>query len=129
MNAWYDGLNKPPLTPPNWIFGPVWTIIYLMIASSLYLYLRNKPKQHPEATVIVLVIHLISNFIWTALFFSLQSPLLALLDIFVLDLSLAALIFLFQKTNRIAATLLLPYGLWAGFATYLNLGFYLMNRT
>ena len=129
MNPWYEGLKKPPLTPPNWIFGPVWTIIYLMIASSLYLYLRTKPKQHPKATVIVLVIHLMSNFIWTALFFSLQSPLLALLDIFVLDLALAALIFLFQKTNRIAAALLLPYGLWVGFATYLNLGFFLLNRT
>ena len=129
MNAWYEGLKKPPLTPPNWIFGPVWTMIYLMIAFSLYLYLRTKPKQHPEATVILLVIHLISNFIWTALFFSLQSPLLALLDIFVLDLSLAALIFLFQKTNKISATLLLPYGLWVGFATYLNLFFFLLNRT
>jgi tryptophan-rich sensory protein len=129
MNAWYEGMKKPPLTPPNWIFGPVWTMIYLMIAFSLYLYLRTKPKQHPEATVILLVIHLISNFIWTALFFSLQSPLLALLDIFVLDLSLAALIFLFQKTNKISATLLLPYGLWVGFATYLNLFFFLLNRT
>jgi benzodiazapine receptor len=129
MNAWYEELKRPPLTPPNWIFGPVWTIIYLMIASSLYLYLRTKPKQHPEATVILLVIHLISNFIWTALFFSLQSPLLALLDIFILDLSLAALIVLFQKTKRIAAALLLPYGLWVGFATYLNLGFFLLNRT
>jgi benzodiazapine receptor len=129
MNAWYEGLKKPPLTPPNWIFGPVWTIIYLMIASSLCLYLRTKPKQHSEATVVVLVLHLISNFIWTALFFSLQSPFLALLDIFFLDLSLAALIFLFQKTNRIAAALLLPYGLWIGFATYLNLGFCLLNRT
>ena len=129
MNAWYEGLKKPPLTPPNWIFGPVWTMIYLLIAFSLYLYLRTKPKQHPEATVILLVIHLISNFIWTALFFSLQSPLMALLDIFVLDLYLAALIFLFQKTNKIAAALLLPYGLWVGFATYLNLGFFLFNRT
>ena len=129
MNAWYEGLKKPPLTPPNWIFGPVWTMIYLLIASSLYLYLRTKPKQHSEATVILLVIHLISNFIWTALFFRLQSPLLALLDIFVLDLSLAALIFLFQKTNKIAAALLLPYGLWVGFATYLNLGFFLLNKT
>jgi benzodiazapine receptor len=129
MNAWYEGLKKPPLTPPNWIFGPVWTIIYLMIASSLYLYLRTKPKQHSEATVILLVIHLMSNFIWTALFFRLKSPLLALFDIFVLDLSLAVLIFLFQKTNRTAAALLLPYGLWVGFATYLNLGFFLLNRT
>ena len=129
MNAWYEGLKNPPLTPPNWVFGPVWTVIYLLIASSLYLYLRTKPKQHPEATVILLVIHLISNFIWTALFFSLQSPLLALLDIFVLDLSLAALIFFFRKTNRAAAALLLPYGLWVGFATYLNFGFYLLNRS
>ena len=128
MNAWYEGLKKPPLTPPNWIFGPVWTMVYLMIAFSLFFYLRTKPKQNPEATVILLVIHLISNFIWTALFFSLQSPLLALIDIFILDLSLAALIFLFQKTNRFAAALLLPYGLWIGFATYLNLGFYLLNR-
>ena len=129
MNVWYEGLKRPPLTPPNWIFGPVWTILYLMIAFSLYLYVRTKPKQHPEATVILLVIHLISNFIWTALFFSLQSPLLALLDILVLDLSLVVLIFLFQRTNRIAAALLLPYGLWVGFATYLNLGFFLLNRT
>jgi benzodiazapine receptor len=114
------------------LLGVPWTSHFSWndeIASSLCLYLGTKPKQHSEATVVVLVLHLISNFIWTALFLSLQSPFLALLDIFFLDLSLAALIFLFQKTNRIAAVLLLPYGLWIGFATYLNLRFCLLNGT
>lgn len=127
MNTWYEQLNRPALTPPGWVFGPVWTVLYAMIAISILLYYRSPGKQYVVVTTVVLVVHLISNFIWTWLFFRLQSPLLALVDIVVLDCTLLALIALFWQTNRIAAGLLVPYLLWVLFATYLNWGFYRLN--
>jgi len=128
MNTWYQELIKPSLTPPNWIFGPVWTLLYIMIACSIILYFRASAREQMPVTLIVLVVHLISNFAWTFLFFRLQSPFLALLDIIVLDLTLFFLLFLFWKVSTVAFALLVPYLLWVGFATYLNAGFYFLNR-
>jgi benzodiazapine receptor len=127
MNAWYRTLNRPPLTPPDWIFGPVWTILYIMIAVSIVLYLRSDRKHLPALTISILVIHLAANFVWTYLFFRLKSPFWALMDIVVLDLTLIALIFLFHKASRLSAGLLLPYMAWVSFATYLNAGFLRLN--
>jgi translocator protein len=127
MNAWYTTLNRPPLTPPDWIFGPVWTALYITIALSVYRYYRSAPQTHRGVTSAVLIVHLVSNFAWTSLFFGLQSPGLALIDIAVLDLTLAVLIGRFWKTNVLAGALLIPYSAWVAFATYLNLGFFKLN--
>ena len=129
MSTWYESLTKPYLTPTSWIFGPVWTVLYIMITCAIFLFFRASAKEHVIVTSMVLIVHLISNFAWTFLFFSLQSPLLALLDIIVLDLTLLVLLFLFWKVNTLASALLVPYLLWVGFATYLNAGFYVLNRT
>jgi tryptophan-rich sensory protein len=124
---WYESLHKPPLTPPNWIFSPVWTVLYISIAVSIFLYFRSRPKPHLWLTGIVLVAHMFSNFIWTWLFFGLHSPPLALADIVFMDISLVVLIALFWKANRVAAGILVPYLLWILFATYLNLMFCVLN--
>ena len=129
MSPWYQELNKPCLTPPNWIFGPVWTVLYVMIACSIILYFRASAREQMPVVFVVLVVHLISNFVWTFFFFRLQSPFLALLDIIVLDLTLFCLLFLFWKVSTAAFALLVPYLFWVGFATYLNAGFYLLNRS
>ena len=128
MNSWYATLNRPALTPPDWIFGPVWTVLYVMIGISVFLYYRSPAKSHVWLTTGVLVLHLISNFIWTLLFFRLYSPLAALADILFLDASLGFLIIAFWMVSRPAAILLIPYLLWVSFATYLNLGFYWLNK-
>ncbi len=128
MNAWYAELTRPPLTPPNWVFGPVWTVLYIMILCSIILYYRSATRQQLPLTTIILIVHIITNFSWTFLFFRLQSPLLALLDIIVLDVTLVALLVLLWKVSMAASVLLMPYMLWVSFATYLNAGFYVLNK-
>ena len=78
MNDWYRQLQRPPLSPPDWIFSPVWTVLYVMIAVAIVLYYRAPDKTWVKATTALLAAHLISNFIWTWLFFGLRSPGLAL---------------------------------------------------
>jgi len=127
MNNWYASLNRPPLTPPGWIFSPVWTILYIMIAIAIILYYRTPAKPHVRLITSVLVVHLATNFSWTWLFFGQQTPGLAFIDIVILDLTLVLLICAFWKTRQLAGALLLPYLGWVLFATYLNAGFYWLN--
>ena len=127
MTPWYSTLNRPPLTPPSWVFSPVWTVLYITIAISIILYYRSSPKPHIRVTSTVLVVHLMANFVWTYLFFGLHSPAMALADIVLLDISLVALIIWFWKSSVLAGKLLIPYLAWVLFATYLNYGFYMLN--
>ena len=127
MNAWYAQLNKPPLTPPSWIFSPVWTVLYLLIILAIILYYKTPGKQNVGLTTSLLLFHIVTNFIWTYLFFGLQSPFLALIDILLLDITLIILIVLFGRANTLSGVLLAPYLLWVLFATYLNWGFYRLN--
>jgi len=129
MNDWYEGLQQPALTPPNWVFGPVWTVLYVMIAVSIFLFVKNKKTGTGFGIYFLIAFHLIANFAWTTLFFRLQSPFLALIDIVVLDVSLVFMIYYFWEKSKIASTLLWPYLLWVLFATYLNFSFYILNRT
>lgn len=127
MNAWYSALQRPPLTPPNWVFSPVWTVLYITIAISAFLYYRSSCKAHVGWTSALLVVHLMTNFAWTYLFFGLRSPAIALVDILVLDISLVVLMCWFWKARVLAGALLVPYLAWVLFATYLNYGFYRLN--
>ena len=128
MSTWYAELTRPALTPPNWVFGPAWTILYIMIAISIITYYSASGKQQVLLTTVILAVHLAANFSWTPLFFGAQNPLLALLDIIILDATLVVLIVLFWKASTLAGVLLLPYLCWVSFATYLNAGFYWLNR-
>lgn len=127
MNAWYAQLSRPPLTPPNWIFGPVWTILYVMIALSITLYVRQTRSDPSIPAYILIGLHLASNVCWTPIFFRLQSPGWALLDIILLDITLCLLIVIFWRACRPASMLLWPYFGWVLFATYLNAGFFKLN--
>ncbi len=127
MTDWYSTLTRPPLTPPNWVFSPVWTVLYITIAISIFLYYRSPSKPHVGWISAVLILHLTTNFAWTYLFFSLHSPAMALIDIAVLDISLIILIYWFWKASVPAGALLVPYLFWVLFATYLNYGFHRLN--
>jgi translocator protein len=127
MNTWYAGLTKPPLTPPNWVFSPVWIVLYVMIAVAIILYYRSPDKRQVSLTSVLLALHLATNFAWTFLFFGLQSPALALADIVVLDVTLVLLIVRFRRARPVAGVLLIPYLLWVLFATYLNFGILMLN--
>ena len=127
MNAWYSELTPPPLTPPSWVFAPAWSVLYTMIALSIILYVKRRFCDRPYAVFALIGIHLLSNFIWTPLFFRAQSPGWALVDIIFLDLTLIAIVWVFWKQHRPSSILLWPYLGWVCFATYLNIGFYLLN--
>ena len=129
MNEWYETLQRPKFTPPDWVFGPVWTIIYIMIAISLFLFLRKYKSENGYGIYVLIVLHLISNISWTSIFFGLKSPGLALIDILFLDISLLLMVLFFWRTYDISSILLWPYLIWALFATYLNASFYVLNKT
>jgi translocator protein len=128
VNEWYKALQRPTFTPPDWVFGPAWTILYLMIALAIYLYLRGGKDRVRYLVLLLLAAHLLANGIWTTIFFRFKSPGWALVDILFLDISLVVLVFAFWKRRKLASILLIPYLGWVLFATYLNAGFYLLNR-
>lgn len=113
---WYTSLNKPALNPPSWVFGPVWTFLYILIGYSFYLYLK-KPT---TLGITLFVVHMLLNFAWSPLFFSLHQPTWALYDIILMLITLVWTIYLFNKRSHLAAGLLLVYLAWVSFATYLN---------
>ncbi len=127
MNNWYANLNKPPLTPPNWVFSPAWIVLYISIAVAIFLYYRSPNKRGVALTSALLGLHLATNFVWSYLFFGLRSPTLALADILVLDVTLVLLIPRFWRARRLAGALLIPYLAWVLFATYLNFGILVLN--
>ncbi len=117
---WYAALQKPPWNPPDWIFPPVWTVLYLTIAASGWLAWRHAPDGHAPLALGVYLVQLVLNAAWSWLFFGLHRPGLALAEIVLLWLSILATIVLFWRIKPLAGVLLLPYLLWVGFAAALN---------
>lgn len=119
--TWYAALNKPSFSPPNWVFGPVWTILYLLMGISLYLVWQK--KKVPA----VFWVQLVLNALWSVIFFGLKNPVLAMLDIAVLWVAIYLTIKSFYPISKIAAYLLLPYLLWVTLASVLNLSIVILN--
>lgn len=124
--AWYTALNKPSFNPPGWVFGPVWTILYLLMGISLYLVWQSDSKLKKTA-VIIFSIQLILNAVWSPLFFGLKAPLAAFIDIAFLWLAIIATIIIFYRISKPASYLLVPYILWVSFASVLNLFIVILN--
>jgi len=127
-DGWYAGLQRPPLAPPNWIFGPVWTTLYGLMAVAAALVWIKVACQSARLPLGLYALQLALNTVWTALFFGLHRPDLALVDIVVLWLAIIATMAAFARHSRVAAMLLAPYLAWVSFATYLNAGFWWLNR-
>lgn len=128
VRDWYPTLVKPPFTPPSWLFGPVWTVLYLAIAfSGWFLWrARRRSTAFPGAFALY-VIQLSLNLLWSFLFFALRVPALALLNIILLWLAIVAYIIFSARLSRVAAALFAPYALWVGFATLLNFEIWRLN--
>ena len=122
---WYVYLNKPSFNPPNYLFGPVWTLLYILMGISFYLVL-NKPNIS-WLLVGIFITQIILNFFWSFIFFNAHNLGLALFEIVLLWASILAMIILFYKTNKWAAILNIPYLLWVSFATLLNYSIYSLN--
>lgn len=122
LQSWYPLLNKPFFNPPNFIFGPVWTILYLLMGISLFLVWGNK-----KVNLNWFWTQLGVNILWSALFFGLKSPLLGLISIVFLWYAIFRTIKVFDKFNKSASYLLYPYLAWVSFATLLNFSILILN--
>jgi translocator protein len=149
---WYAGLNKPSFNPPNYLFGPVWTVLYIMMGISLYivfakyksskerllanirkwknnqkaLLLKSKIK-FAFAALIVFGVQLVLNTLWSIIFFGQKMPSLAFFEIIILWLSILTTIIMFYRISKPAAFLLIPYICWVSFATLLNYYIWILN--
>jgi tryptophan-rich sensory protein len=129
VTTWYPSLIKPDFTPPNWLFGPAWTVLYLFQGLSLYL-IRQTPVKDMAAKKITLsffYLQLGLNLLWSVLFFGLKNPLLALLEIGFLDITVLFTLISAYRLNKTASFLLLPYMGWISFATWLNFQIFILN--
>ena len=127
LDGWYASLARPPLTPSDHIFGPVWTALYVMMAVSAWLVWTREVGLVRRQIMAIYGAQLALNFGWSILFFYLRSPLFALSEILVLIFVVLAMTRFFWWRNPYAGALLVPYVLWLAFAAYLNAGFWLMN--
>lgn len=120
----YKELVKPPLAPSSILFPIAWTIIYILLGISYFLY-RKKDSNHD--TILLYYIQLIFNFLWSIIFFILKQRLLSVFWILTLDILVVILFISYLKRNKPSAYLIIPYLLWLAFATYLNIGIYILN--
>jgi translocator protein len=121
---WYPTLNKPSWTPPNWLFAPVWTVLYIMMAVAAWLVWR---AGNSKTALFLFFGQLLLNVAWSFLFFGAQSPLLGLINIVLMWLAIAITIFAFAMRSRLAAFLMVPYICWVSLATALNASIYMLN--
>ncbi|NNE84349.1 MAG: tryptophan-rich sensory protein, partial [Alphaproteobacteria bacterium] len=119
--SWYQQLMKPPWRPPDWLFGPVWLVLYIMIAVSGWLVWRELGAIAVSLPLTIYAVQLALNGLWSAIFFGLRRPDWAFIEIAALLLSILATIVLFYRVNALAAYLLIPYAGWVAFAVVLNL--------
>ncbi len=129
ITTWYAGLHKPAFTPPNWLFGPVWTALYLLMAIAFWRILTLARKTQSRQTAIVwFLIQICLNALWSIAFFGLHSPLFGLIVIAFMVVAIILTIVSFLHLDRLAGWLLVPYLLWVSFASALNAAVFLLNR-
>jgi len=127
--TWYRGLAKPSFNPPNWLFGPAWTLLYLLMAVAAFLvWKQGFGAPGVKLALAVFLVQLVLNALWSILFFGMRSPLAGLVDIAVLWLTILATIVLFFRVSTAAGILLLPYITWVSFAAVLNAAILRLNR-
>lgn len=121
MKQWYGTLKLPPFTPPGYLFGPVWTVLYLSMGfASWMVWNADRTSGAVRIALILYAVQLLLNLLWSILFFGLQSPMWALVDIFALNLAVLATIISFWRVSGLSGGILIPYMCWLLFATALN---------
>jgi len=125
--GWYALLNKPSFNPPNWVFGPVWTTLYIVLGISLFLIWKLESGRERNQAILIFMVQLLLNFAWSFCFFYFKMIGVALIDIVVLWFAIAVMIFRFYKLNPLAAYINIPYLLWVTFASVLNGAYFFLN--
>ena len=124
VSTWYIDLIKPSFNPPSWIFGPVWTILYLLMGIALYLIWI---KKYDKYAFMVFGVQLFLNALWSILFFGMKLPFYAFIEIIFLWVAILFTIIYFYRINKISAYVLIPYILWVTFAAILNFAIFILN--
>lgn len=128
IQTWYVYLNKPFFTPPNWLFGPVWTLLYLLMGISAYrVYQRGFKKKEVKHALYLFAAQLGLNTLWSFLFFGFKLLSLAFVEIIVLWIFIFLTIKAFYKIDKLAGKMMVPYILWVTYASFLNLAVALLN--
>ena len=120
IGTWYVSLAKPVFNPPNYLFGPVWTVLYILMGISLYMIIQSPKTEQRKKAIIIFCTQLFLNFWWSFLFFKFHVLGIAFIEILCIWISILAMIVVFQKINKPAAYLQIPYLLWVSFASVLN---------
>ena len=120
IGSWYVTLNKPFFNPPNYLFGPVWTTLYILMGISIYLIIQSTKTTNRKKAIAIFCLQLFLNFWWSFLFFKFNLLGLAFIEIICIWLSIIAMIIVFKRINKTAAYLQIPYLLWVSFASVLN---------
>ncbi len=123
----FENLNKPPLSPPGWVFPVVWTILFLLMGLASYFVSLSPKDTEKKKALFVYALQLAVNFFWSIIFFNMERYLLSFIWLLLLWVLIIVTFFDFRKISRLAGYLLIPYFLWVTFAAYLNLFIYLLN--
>lgn len=129
IDKWYQTIEKPDWQPPSWVFGPVWTVLYILMGIALYLVWKsNAPENKKRPDIILWIIQLVFNFFWSFIFFRQHQLDWALGEIIVLWFFILLTIFAFARISKLAAWLLVPYISWVSFASILTYTIYQLNQ-
>lgn len=129
VDTWYQALEKPPFNPPDWVFTPVWTALYILIGISAWRVWRLRSFEATGKAVAVFAVQLGLNLAWSFLFFGLQRIDLALIEIVILLCAIITNTIIFWRIDRLAGLLFVPYAAWVTYATVLNASLWLLNET
>ena len=124
-DPWYSQLIKSNFNPPDWVFAPVWTTLYLMMTLAIWFYWHSKNRE--MNTLYIYFIHIVFNTTWSIVFFGLHQILLALIVLVILIILIIILIIKFKRVNYVSTYLMIPYLLWSCYALFLNFNLYILN--
>jgi len=129
IGGWYASLAKPSFNPPNWLFAPVWTILFFFMGTAAFLVSESKTSQtdFKKSSINLFFLHLFFNFLWNVLFFGLNMLLVSVVEILLLLAIIVLLTVRFYKINKVAGYLMIPYVLWVSFASILTSYIFLLN--
>ncbi len=129
IGSWYATLQKPSWNPPSWVFGPVWTTLYVMMGIALYLVWKSgAPENKKRPAIALFMVQLVLNFFWSSIFFTLHQIGWALVEIVAMWVAILLTIFAFARISKLAAWLLVPYISWVSFATILTYTIWQLNQ-
>ena len=124
-DPWYSQLVKSDFNPPDWIFAPVWTTLYLMMTVAIWFFWHSKNRE--MNTIYIYFIHIVFNTTWSVVFFGFHNIFLALVNLIILILLIVILILRFGRVNKVSSYLMIPYLLWSSFALFLNYRLLVLN--